>query len=138
VGQFAVILLLAIALFFTTQRARRFSDLAAREQARADHNEQLLKDSQLKYETLSGPNPERVGPSVRLSVGFRERATEKEIRELLNEINATIVRGPSPQGLYVIALPVARDEDRERVAAGALNQLRARPKIILFAAAQPE
>lgn len=137
-GQFAGLLLLVIALLFATQRARRFSDLAAREKARADQNEQLLKVTEQRYETLAGPNPENAGPSMRLTVSFQERATEKEIRELLNEINATIVRGPSPQRLYVVALPVTRNQDRQQVAATALNRLRAKPKIVLFAAEQPE
>lgn len=133
-AQFAALLLLAVALIFTTQRARSFADRAASERARADHVEQLLKESQQNYETLAGRSEANRGT---LAVAFQERATEKEIRELLKAINGTIVSGPSPQRMYSIALKSAEGPERERIVAAALNQLRTQPQIVLFAAEQP-
>ncbi len=137
-GQFVALLLLAVAIVFTAQRARRFEDQAARERLRADHNEQLLKETEQRYETLVGPNRTNGAQGARLNVAFQEHATEKEIRDLLNDINATIISGPSPQRIYVIALSAARGPDRQRLVTSALTQLRAKPRVVLFAADQPE
>jgi len=75
---------------------------------------------------------------VRLNVAFQESATEREIRELLNDISAHIISGPSRQRIYVIALPAAQGPERQRIIAEALTRLHARPRVVLFAAAQPE
>src|SRR5262245_47861615 len=82
VGQFAVLLVLAMALVFAIQRARHFGDQAAQERLRADHNEQLLKQTERRYETLTGPDKVNGAQGVRLNVAFQESATEREIREL--------------------------------------------------------
>lgn len=137
-GQFAALLLLAVAIVFTAQRARRFENQVAREKLRADHNEQLLKETEQRYQTLVGPPKTMSVQGARLNITFQERATEKEIRELLNDINATIISGPSPQRIYVVALPAPQGPDRQRLITSALTQLRAKPRVVLFVAEQPE
>jgi len=136
-AQFAALLLLAVALIFTTQSARHFEDLAASEKARADHGEQELKETQQRYETLAGPNNTDSTQGARLTVAFQEGATEKEIRELLINIKGTIVSGPSAQRIYVVVLPAAQGTERQRLVAAALNQLRSNPQTVQFAAEQP-
>lgn len=137
-AEFAALLLLVVALVFTTQRSQSFAERAAIEKARADESEQRLKETQARYETLTGPNNSNGTAGGRLSVAFQERATEKEIRELLNRIHGTIVSGPSPQRMYVVALPAAQGADRQRVVDAALNQLRTNPQTVLFVAERTE
>ncbi len=137
-AQFVAILLLVVALVFTTQRAQSFAERAVSEKARADANEQLRKETQQRYETLAGPNNPNGTQGARLTVAFQESATEKGIRELLNGIKGTIVSGPSPQRMYVVALPVAQGADRQRVVDAALNQLRTNPQTVLFVAERTE
>ncbi|RLA94386.1 MAG: hypothetical protein DRG69_05380 [Deltaproteobacteria bacterium] len=56
------------------------------------------------YRTLSGPQQVAFeGP--RLQILFREDVPEQLIRETLLEIGGTIVRGPTPMGVYTIELP---------------------------------
>jgi hypothetical protein len=57
---------------------------------------------------------------------FAEDTTEKELRELLSRIEATIVQGPSPAGVYTVEVPQA-DSALESV----LKELRAHPKVHL-------
>lgn len=137
-AQFAVLLFLVVALVLTTQRAQSFVERAATEKARADHSEQLLKEAQERYETLAGPNNPNGTQGTRLTVAFQEHATEKEIRKLLNDINGTIVSGPSPQRMYVVTLPAAQGADQQRIVDAALNQLRMNPQTVLFAAERRE
>lgn len=61
------------------------------------------------YSTASGPAAEATGP--RLIVTFQPQATAGAIQGLLGEIDASIVKGPMPDGGYVIALPAGADAD---------------------------
>jgi hypothetical protein len=63
---------------------------------------------------------------ARIHLIFDQDSLEKEIREVLNQVDAIIVRGPSPEGLYTIE--VKDDDEMERV----LNLLK-KSKIVRFA-----
>jgi hypothetical protein len=86
------------------------------------------------YETLSRASeaPKRSA----LRVVFSEEATEREIRELLLRMNASIVAGPSPTGAYTIALvdtKASPDALRQTLAG-----VRANPKVRLAEPLPPE
>src|SRR5262249_42691201 len=63
-----------------------------------------------RYRTLSdarsGPEPAR----VYFQVVFADDIAEREIRTLLGSVGATIVSGPSPMAVYIVAVP-ADDRD---------------------------
>jgi len=61
------------------------------------------------YSTASGPSDAAAGP--RLIVVFQPTATVAAIQQLLGGIDASIVKGPTPDGGYVIALPENADSD---------------------------
>lgn len=61
------------------------------------------------YSTASGPAETATGP--RLIVIFQPTATVAAIQELLGSVDASIVKGPMPDGGYVIALPENTDTD---------------------------
>ena len=67
---------------------------------------------------LAGPGMERPAGGARLEVVFRENASIAEIAELLESVEGQIVRGPSSQGVYVIAVSdrVAREKGLAAVA----------------------
>ncbi|NDY42408.1 hypothetical protein G3N55_06075 [Dissulfurirhabdus thermomarina] len=54
--------------------------------------------------TLTAPRP-TAERAVAVNVVFRPDAREQDIRALLVRVGATIVDGPSPEGLYVIRVP---------------------------------
>jgi anti-sigma factor RsiW len=60
------------------------------------------------YQTLSDPAA-APAPTVALRVMFSPRATEKEIRELLQGVRGQITAGPSPLGVYTVEVPAAGD-----------------------------
>jgi hypothetical protein len=60
------------------------------------------------YQTLSDPAT-APAPTLALRVMFSPRATEKEIRELLQGIRGEITAGPSPLGVYTVEVPAAGD-----------------------------
>ena len=72
----------------------------------------------LTYETLSRPAPAAVGDRARLHLVFAEETTERELRDLLHDIDGVLVGGPSPRGVYTVELPVGARE-REHVEASA-------------------
>jgi hypothetical protein len=77
------------------------------------------------YRTLS--NPETApAPTVRLTVLFQPKATELEIRGLLQGIKGEITAGPSPLGAYTVAVPAAGDPVRV-----VLARLRSEPQVML-------
>jgi hypothetical protein len=60
------------------------------------------------YQTLSDPAPAPVpGGTIALRVMFSQRATEKEIRELLLAVHGEITAGPSPFGVYTVEVSAA-------------------------------
>lgn len=56
------------------------------------------------YSTLSASPPVASAGGVRLDLVFATSATEADMRRLLNEIDATIVGGPSDLGRYTVQL----------------------------------
>jgi anti-sigma factor RsiW len=70
------------------------------------------------YETLSRPAATVAGGRARLHVVFAEETTERELRDLLNDIGGVLVGGPTPRGVYTVELPVSASE-RDRIEASA-------------------
>ncbi len=70
------------------------------------------------YETLSRPAPAAAGDRARLHLVFAEETTERELRDILHDVDGVLVGGPSPRGVYTVELPVGASE-RERVEASA-------------------
>lgn len=64
-----------------------------------------------EYRTLSVPQNIINGP-VKIHIVFRENATEAEIRNLLLQVHARIISGPSRSGLYLIEIPSGEDADK--------------------------
>jgi hypothetical protein len=52
-----------------------------------------------------------------LRLVFAEDTTEKELRDLLHDIDATIVGGPTPQAIYTVQLSVATPERAQQISA---------------------
>jgi len=55
------------------------------------------------YRTLSGPSSVE-GKGPRISILFQDQVQEKTAREIILEINGTIVQGPTPMGIYTVEL----------------------------------
>jgi hypothetical protein len=55
------------------------------------------------YRTLSGPSLV-AGKGPRISILFQDRVQEKSVREVILEIDGTIVNGPTPLGIYTVEL----------------------------------
>jgi anti-sigma factor RsiW len=64
------------------------------------------------FQTLSAPGNGTDG-QLTLNVVFDEKAVEKEIRALMVKTGATIVGGPSANGLYIVVIP--RDQPLEEI-----------------------
>jgi hypothetical protein len=80
------------------------------------------------YRTLSGPQAiEDKGP--RLTVLFQDGVPEKSMRELILEINGTIIRGPTPMGVYTVEL---RSEMSPGELQGVISSLRQKGDVIRF------
>jgi hypothetical protein len=86
------------------------------------------------YRTLSGPiSVEGKGP--RISILFQDRVQEKTAREIILKINGTIVRGPTPLGIYTVELRSERNpEELQEV----ISSLRQQKDIIRFVEAEGE
>jgi anti-sigma factor RsiW len=78
------------------------------------------------YETLSSEAEPVLAGRMQVRVIFAEDKTEKELRELLSRIEATIVQGPSPAGVYTVEVPQAGS-----ALESVLKELRAHPKVRL-------
>lgn len=46
---------------------------------------------------------------VRVNIIFDKDSREQEIRDVLNKVGAMIIRGPSPEGLYIIEIKERKD-----------------------------
>jgi hypothetical protein len=76
-----------------------------------------LAPSETFYETLSRETEPAAGEPARLRVVFAADTTEKEMRGLLNSIDARIVDGPTAQGVYTVQLSVAGPERVRHISA---------------------
>lgn len=70
----------------------------------------LPNQRETSYETLSSSKPAVAG-QITIQLVFDEKTTEKEIRRILNAINAEITGGPSTEGMYQIGLLQNSDAD---------------------------
>jgi len=85
-----------------------------------------------KYEILSAPHGQGNGATI--GVMFNENASEREIRQVLQEINGAIVGGPSAQRIYTIELksiPQGNTAEVEKV----LQKLRQNKRVVALAQA---
>ena len=85
------------------------------------------------YETLSGAPRPPAATGPRLRIVFADAATAKDIQSLLQEIDGSIVAGPTALGVYPVPLPAGARSDQVRAAA--LGTLRARHHVRLAEAA---
>ena len=76
-----------------------------------------LAPSDSSYETLSGGAASGASERVALHLVFAEDTTEKELRDLLHDIDATIVGGPTPRGVYTVQLSGATPERADEIRA---------------------
>jgi hypothetical protein len=81
------------------------------------------------YRTLADDSEHAPGSQARLQVVFADDMTERELRALLTNIEGTIVKGPSPLGIYTVEIPVSADS-RDLVDP-ILDAVRAHPKVRL-------
>jgi hypothetical protein len=80
------------------------------------------------YRTLSGPSiVEGKGP--RLTILFQDGVQEKSVREVILEIDGTIVSGPTALGIYTVEL---RSEMTPEELQGVITSLRQRKDTIRF------
>lgn len=109
------------------RRAHNLEAAARAERQRADLNESLLaqeKQRAIEYQGLSGRETGG-GPGIRITVVFREDATEKAIRELLLEINgAKIISGPSSSRFYILGIAAPPGADPQKLMNDAIARLR--------------
>lgn len=81
------------------------------------------------YETLSRRAEMARADRLRIRVVFSEDITEKELRGLLTGLDAEIVQGPTPLGVYTITSPSSHPEAAG--SEGPLQAMRAHPKVRL-------
>lgn len=86
------------------------------------------------YRTLSGPAAID-GNGPRLSILFQDGVQEKTAREVILQINGTIVRGPSPMGIYTVELRSAMSPEELQ---GIISALREKRNVIRFVEVQGE
>jgi len=79
-------------------------------------------DSAPPFRTLSARAVEP--PTWRLRVVFDEQTPEKELRALLVSLEAAVVDGPSPLGVYTVEMPASLDPG------STIAVLRTRPEVL--------
>jgi anti-sigma factor RsiW len=135
----ALIVLTGISLVLM-KRVDSLRATALEEQKRADLNGSLLaveKQRNIEYQALSA-RPDASGPDFRITVVFREDATEKDIRELLLSITgARIIAGPTPARFYVLGINAPPDSDLQKLTNEAIAQLRRRQDVVQLAEPLP-
>jgi hypothetical protein len=87
------------------------------------------KHPQIVYKVSTGPSGE--GTGARISVVFNENASEREIRQALEEIHGTIVEGPTAEGSYTVQLPIRPEQTAELEKN--LETLRQHQRVVRFA-----
>jgi anti-sigma factor RsiW len=125
-AQAVALIVLAGTSIVLLRRAHNLEAAARAERQRADLNESLLaqeKQRAIEYQGLSGP--ENGEPGIRITVVFREDATEKAIRELLLGIDgARIISGPSSARFYVLGIATPPGADPQQLMNDAIARLR--------------
>ncbi len=126
-AQAVAMIVLAGTSIVVLRRAHNLEAAARAERQRADLNESLLaqeKQRAIEYQGLS--SRESGGePGIRITVVFREDATEKAIRELLLGINGTrIISGPSSARFYILGIATPPGADSQKLMNDAIARLR--------------
>lgn len=88
--------------------------------------------SRVEQNAVTGLDPD----SVHISVVFADDITERELRALLSTVQGMIVAGPSPMGVYTVAVPASGGERAVRTRA-TLETLRAHTKVRLAELKEP-
>lgn len=84
-----------------------------------------------EYGTLAGGAATDVSAGgTALTVTFQPETTELQLRGMMADLDADIIAGPSAQGSYTIRV----EETSETEIAGVLEQLRANPDVVRYAA----
>lgn len=65
-----------------------------------------------------------------LQIRFAPTANEKQIREILQLVNATLVDGPGALGIYQIRLNESNDQ--ESSIEGVIDKLKAKPNVVIY------
>lgn len=96
----------------------------------------LRVEGRQPFQTVAGPSgPATVRGRVALiAVGFVEAAPESAIRRTILGLGGTIVAGPSPLGLYTVAVPLPAEKGEELETL--LQALREDRQVVRFAARQ--
>lgn len=82
-----------------------------------------------QYTTLSGTESvETIGQ--KFMVAFDNSATEKEIRDIILDINAKIISGPNRSGIYIIEV---KDPENKAAVEDIIKKLRSKKEIIKLA-----
>jgi anti-sigma-K factor RskA len=63
------------------------------------------------YRTLSAPEPAAAGGALRIRLLFAPETPERELRTLLAGIEGQLAGGPSPLGVYTVAVPAGPAAD---------------------------
>lgn len=138
--QAVVLIVLAVVSVALFKRVQNLAASARAERQRADEQESLLaqeKQRNLEYQGLSGPKTDG-GPELKITVVFREDATEKTIRELLLEINgARIVSGPTSARFYLLGIDVPPGANSQQIMNDAIARLRLRRDVVQLAEPLP-
>jgi len=82
---------------------------------------------QIEYHPLTGPSADK----AMISVVFNEKASERDIRQTLQEIHGNIIDGPSSQGSYTVQLPIPTEQTVELEKT--LQALRQKQQVIISA-----
>lgn len=85
---------------------------------------------QPEYKTLSTPAPELSDTRAAVRVVFAPDASLSQVNEVLRQVEANIIAGPSEAGVYTLSAPAGKDVQRIILA------LRAHPEV-LFAEPSP-
>jgi len=81
---------------------------------------------EIVYKTASDPS--NAQGKAMISVVFNEKASERDIRQALEEIQGTIIEGPTAQGSYTVQLPIHPEQTAE--IDKALQTLRQKQQIV--------
>lgn len=65
-----------------------------------------LPTSDVLYTTLSSGEERSTQPRGQIRLVFAEQMTAKELRDLLTSMQAMIINGPSPRGVYTVEVPL--------------------------------
>jgi Putative zinc-finger len=79
------------------------------------------------YRTLADDSDQARENQAHLQMVFADDMTEQELRALLTSIGGTIVKGPSPLGVYTVEIPVS--EGSPDLVDPLLDAVRAHPKV---------